>query len=100
MSAMRDSARWGMVGRHQDALAAAARVTEQHKKKCVTHGGAVLSQHSKTKRNDSHRRGRFKRSLHPHTFSSHTTGSASVCIVVISRQWMSRSQTHADHPIT
>ena len=31
MSAMRDSARWGMVGRHQDALAAAARVTEQHK---------------------------------------------------------------------
>ena len=32
MSAMRDSARWGMVGRHQDALAAAARVTEQHKK--------------------------------------------------------------------
>ena len=30
MSPMSDSARWGMVGRHQAALAAAARVTEQH----------------------------------------------------------------------
>jgi hypothetical protein len=89
-----------MVGRHQAALAAAARVTEQHQTKGVSHGGAVLSQHSKTNRNDSHRRGSFKRSLHPHTFSSHRSGSASVCIVVISRQWMSRSQTHADHPIT
>jgi hypothetical protein len=100
MSPMSDSARWGMVGRHQAQLDAAARVTEQHQQTSVSRGGAVLSQHSKTNRNDSHRRGSFKRSLHRHTFSSHRSGSASVCIVVISTQWLSRSQTHSDHPFT